>query len=1114
MQYTKLSLLIASLSMASGCSLFSDDNNNTNNNSTTPPNNDDSEVIVVKPETPNYPTSTQLKLNITDEQNNLISDASISLLSDPSELIKSINGSTINIDQSKLTDSNLDGQLDVPLSMTFKLSADGYLEQRSVVLIKDFGENEQNFVLTQADEQTLEAQGIFKQTSMVDLTNVSTNADGYLEIPAKVNSPLATQIQISPETVFLDNEGVQVLASEIEVEAVSYSSDSPKLPILSAEKATNLNTYNEQVSDNQQIEAGSDIQFKSLGVLDIKVTAGDTNISNLMAEKPFKVTINIPNNSENPHTGELISAGDSIPVWSLSEADSNWVFEGLVEVTESQLGTLIASFTTHHLTQFNLAYVQPSQTCSGVIYVKDVNGQAFSERGSFSFSNTRFYNTDNYLGSRDGRISYYKVPDEATDISFKNTDNSVSILLDQTTVNYDNSVTQITNTLPGVDLCKASGSTLTLVSDSPTPEVTIVSPRRSFTYVNEGNNVQQQNIEVQITNPGEQSVEVSYSVSSHYGATDGEDFTAKTSSVILNASNPTDTLTFDIIGDEAPEALYESIKVAISLPEGITFSTGGNHINRYYSVRDDDLFIVNSFTTVSASEADGQAKLRVTLDKQTPDEGFIYLQYRVFSAETDTAIAQADYQQYQYESYQAGGQYKWTRVPNGVTSFDIDIPINNDIDVEGDETFSVEILKDQYISAESERVLTKVTIEDDDTVSAAPTEFTLDVNNVSELTEGQFTYATVTLDQATDSLVNMTLETSDSSRLYFAGETPSKLSLSFAPGEATKVVPMIARDNNIVESHVDVTITAIADDSLGTKSAQIKVLDNDYHYVWMTIEQTPHQVFEDMDENVIWRFNYFTNATDGNDGFNLTPVISPSSTATEGNDYSMDLPSSLNFSQSSSLPQITFNPTADTEVESSEWVMVNFSGNLPDTASYRYYLFGSRWYPGSQVNFTQSLVIGNDDIFTLSVPKTREFRIESASDEATFEASSINDALTINSNANLDFDLTFKLSLLQTDQTNMSLLTLADEQITLAEGANEAPINLNLLAANAQTLGVSEDKVGRYKALLKIELTEESLQQLKDNGVEFVMTNSEIELNFIYFVKGSTPNTGATGTNN
>ncbi|WP_017445520.1 Calx-beta domain-containing protein [Gayadomonas joobiniege] len=1121
MKYSKLALLIASLCMTSGCSFIFGSDDDDDNGTTPPPKDDDSEVVIVEPEAPDYPSSTQLTIKLTDEQGNALNNTNISILSDPSMLVTSVDGTLLNIDQSKLTDENLDGQLDAPKSVTLTLAADGYLSQRSVALVKNFGDNEQSFELTQANENNLVAEGIFAQTTEVNLANSQTNEEGLVELPVKENSPLKTEVKISPATVFLDENGEQVDSSEIKVSEVSYTPDSPKLPVLPAEKASNLAAYNQAVGDTEQVTEGSEVQFKSLGVVDIKVTAGDKKVTNLLAENPLTVTISIPQGSENPNTGEPIKAGDKVPVWSLSESDSNWVYEGLVEVMEGELGALTASFTTTHLTQFNLAYVTVSQTCSGFIYVKDTSGHPFSETGTFSFNNVRFSNSDNYLGSRDGRISFHKVPDEPTDISFKNADNSVNLVLEQTTVNYNTDVENIRNTLPGVDLCKASGSTLTLVGDSPTPEVTIVSPNRVYNYVVEGDTVQQQDIELQLTNANDEPVEVSYRVRNRYGATDGEDFTAKADSIVLSADSPTGTITFDILGDEEPEAIYESIAVDVSLPDGINFTTGHNQQTRYYYVRDDDVFVVNSFETISANEADGKATVRVNLDKTTPDDGYLYLYYRAFTDTNDTAEAHADYEQYQYsKSYINGGRYQYHQIPNGVSSFDLDIPLVDDISVEGDESFTVEILKNQYISADSDRILTSVTISDDDSSTDTATVLTLELTGTSAdqngnetLTESQFAYAKLSLNQATDQPVTVILNSSNGDRLYFGSSKQASISVTFAAGEAYKVIPVIAANNYKVDSDVEVSITATPDSGLASQSETVKVLDDDYTYVSMRIRQTPNEVFEDIGQDVIWTFNYYTSANDGNDGFTLTPSISAQSTATEGSDYSVDMPTSLSFKKGTADPQITFTPTADTQVESSEWVIVNFSGTLPTTPGYRYYLPGQWWSknPGDTVNFSKSFVIGNDDIFTIAVPNQREFRVESASDGNTFEAKPLNDVLKVTTNGSIDFDLTFNLSLLSNEQTNMQLLALTNDTITLPQGTSEVSVDLNLLASTANSLGVDESNLGEYKALVKVELTDQSLQQLKENGLEFVVTNSSIELDFVYFVSGSTPTTGGTG---
>ncbi|MBE4582750.1 Calx-beta domain-containing protein [Vibrio navarrensis] len=1110
MQKTTLALMVASTILLAGCGGGSSSSN---------PVNEPSAPVVVPPTAPDYPERSSLAIKVLDDQGGELTNATIAVLSDPSQLVTQLDGQHIQLDQSKFHDRDVDGLLDYPLSLVIQVAAPGYLSQRASVVVSDFGVNQQSIELLSLTSPQLSQAGVFYQSSTLKLAAEPLASSGLIEVNAQPESPLQTVIKISPQTQWVNQQGEAVNAETVQIEQIAYPSDSAKLPLSAKESAANLAQYNSQAGT--QLPVGSEVRFRSLAVIDIKITSENEALSKIVAGQPLAVQLSLSNEQLNPTTGQPLKVGDKIPVWSLSEQDSRWVFEQFIELEQGAFGELSATFTTRHLTQFNLAFAEVSDTCSGYLLVRNERQQPLSQEGDFSFSSARFFAEDHYLGAQDGRIAYSDVPNELTDITFNPQEKEVTLNHTLTTTAHAGSErgqTLLPLTLKGVNLCQASGSTLVFNQGQPMPFVRI-SPSSAYQYLVEGDAPSRIELTAELINPGEDDVQLSYQVASRYGATDGEDFVAKQEVLALSAEHPTATIQVDVLGDEEPETYYEALQLSMEIAEGASFESGTQKQEKTYYIRDDDSYVVENLQVLSASEADQKAVVEVTLDRKMASGNQVYLYYRVYSTAEDTASAFIDYPQIQSGYSQqpnALGGISSVLIPSGQRVFRFDVPIIDDLDVENQETFTLEMVKTRFVTSAQEKVLTSVTIADNDSAVAEPSrvELYLTQNTVNE---GRFLQGSLRLDTATDRAVNVTVSSENMARLRLGSiDNTEPLNIQFMPGEASKLLVLIVPDNRAHEAHQSIGLTIANDVQLPVITRQIEVRDDDDIYISLNVEQSPDQVFEDSSGNVLWRFGYYNTQAQSADDIVAAIALSANSTATLSEDFNLDLPASLVFSNSS-RPEIQFDLIADDSVEPSEWVTLDFTTQLPQGSRVRYDLPGcydaQACQPGKSYTFSQTLVIGNDDLMSITIPMQRNVKMDPDS-QGDFIAQQWAEGIEFSISDPLDFELVFDVELMASDLITMPYLTIP-QQITLPAGQKVAKGTLDFAAVTRAELDQRFNQgTVKLEAMLNVQLSEESREKLKKQGVQFVVTNSQMNFTFSYPQVDPTGATGGSGGEN
>lgn len=170
-----------------------------------------------------------------------------------------------------------------------------------------------------------------------------------LNLAASAGMVESAQIKIQPGTQVLDEGGQQINSNELKSNIVDYSAVSTTSYGAFPGGFSPTNVID---ASGNQVNGGNAINFVSAGLLSIKMSAGGTQVRHF--SKPLQVSMKLDPNTTNFVTGTNIKAGDTVPLWSLTEETGQWKSEGDVTITNDGNGNLVANFETTHLCCFNL----------------------------------------------------------------------------------------------------------------------------------------------------------------------------------------------------------------------------------------------------------------------------------------------------------------------------------------------------------------------------------------------------------------------------------------------------------------------------------------------------------------------------------------------------------------------------------------------------------------------------------------------------------------------------------------------------------------------------------------------------------------------------------------
>lgn len=170
-----------------------------------------------------------------------------------------------------------------------------------------------------------------------------------LNVPQRAGMVETAQIKIQPGTQMFDASGGGISAAQLTSSIVDYSAVSPTSY---GSFPGGFSPTNVLDQSGRQVNDGNAINFVSAGLISIKMSAAGTQVRGF--SKPIQVSMKLDPNTTNFVTGSNIKAGDTVPLWSLTEETGQWKSEGNVTITNDDNGNLTANFETSHLCCFNL----------------------------------------------------------------------------------------------------------------------------------------------------------------------------------------------------------------------------------------------------------------------------------------------------------------------------------------------------------------------------------------------------------------------------------------------------------------------------------------------------------------------------------------------------------------------------------------------------------------------------------------------------------------------------------------------------------------------------------------------------------------------------------------
>lgn len=405
-------------------------------------------------------------------------------------------------------------------------------------------------------------------------------------------------------------------------------------------------------------------------------------------------------------------------------------------------------------------------------------------------------------------------------------------------------------------------------------------------------------------------IAVDFATSDNTATVADNDYVPVSGTLVIPARSTSATIEVEIVGDTAPE-LHEMFLLTLSNLDGDAVLNPGAS-SAMGTIRDDDTPIVLE-PTVSAppgfgSEGDtGTTELLFTLSVSTPVASEIVIDYATSDL---SAVAGVDYNA-------ASGRL---RIPAGATAASIPVQIIGDDDVEGPEYVNLNLtLVSTNVILATPRVVGLIS--DDDYVG--PPILSALRTSVFEGDTGTRTMEfTVALSDAAADVVTVDYATRDVTALAGSDYESAGGTLSFAPGETIKTVPVTVNGDTVIEAHeiLELALSNLTGSaSLGGNVAE-GIIESDDPFAMVSIGDVAAFEGDAGTSNLVFTVSINAAAADPVT-FNYASV---DGTATAGADYGA-VSGSINIPAGDTQATITVELNGDTDAEADETFTIELS---------------------------------------------------------------------------------------------------------------------------------------------------------------------------------------------
>ncbi|MEH0157473.1 hypothetical protein V6R21_25430 [Limibacter armeniacum] len=308
------------------------------------------------------------------------------------------------------------------------------------------GENEtpleRNFTVTaKADgylsaSQNIKVVGSGQQSPVIKMVNLTTTPQGVGTTASSFNTSstgaTSTEISFSATTDNLGSAQVTIPSGTI----MKDSNGNPvsgalhaQLTYFSPTSTSSLEAFPGGLSNIALQNQSGEFEFETAGLFALEISSGSQLVKTFSA--PITVVMEIPAGTPNPDNNfAAIKAGDTIPLWSLSEGETEWADEGSTTVYEEG-GKLYAKLSITHLSYYNLDWVFNACPPADITIQIDEQFTAGKYLARFYNATTGRYQKQKYLYIANNEVlSFYNAPSAFPikvelyrNYSFCNTDN-------------------------------------------------------------------------------------------------------------------------------------------------------------------------------------------------------------------------------------------------------------------------------------------------------------------------------------------------------------------------------------------------------------------------------------------------------------------------------------------------------------------------------------------------------------------------------------------------------------------------------------------------------------------------------------------------------------------
>jgi len=388
------------------------------------------------------------------------------------------------------------------------------------------------------------------------------------------------------------------------------------------------------------------------------------------------------------------------------------------------------------------------------------------------------------------------------------------------------------------------------------------------------------------------SVTINYATANG-SATAGSDYTANTGTLTFAEGVTSQTITINILDDATVED-PETFTVTLSAPGGgASLGTATATV----TINDDDEVVAQPGTialaaaTVSVNEGAGNASF--VINRTGGSDGSVTVTY---ATSNGSATAGSDYTAVNTTVTFADGE----------TTKTVTVPILEDTEVEGNETFILTLSSPTNGASLGTTVSSTATIVDNDEVDPQPGSFTITPATVTVGEAVGSQQFTVTRSGGSDGAVTVAYATANGTATAGSDYTATNGTLTFADGETTMTFNVPVIDDAAVESSENFTVTLSNPTGGATLGAAVTstvtITDNDSGQTQpgvLSISQPTVSVGEGAGS-----VTFTINRTSGSDGIVTVNYATANGTATAGSDYTSNS-GTLTFAAGETSKQVT-----------------------------------------------------------------------------------------------------------------------------------------------------------------------------------------------------------------